>query len=290
MLKDLLEYGHAVRAVDLARGHVPLHAMAISAGYEQRANEVYSWDGRRRGNAPFLVVQHTLSGRGRLDFAGADFALTRGQTMVLAMPHAHRYWLEPGQTWEYFWIVLNGREALRLARDIIDANGPVISPSQAVIDRMAAACLSLISRPELQPGEVSSLAYTTMMALHDAVFAGRQPVSPELPPAIARVVAYVEEDVTRPMHVERLAAIAQMSRSHFVRQFSAATGLGPAAFVFSARIERVQRLLLATDLSVGDIAAATGFANANYLAKSFRRAEGKSPLEYRRFMREHVGA
>jgi AraC family transcriptional regulator len=37
--------------------------MATSAGFEKRFNEAYSWDGMRRGDEPFIVVQHTLAGQ-----------------------------------------------------------------------------------------------------------------------------------------------------------------------------------------------------------------------------------
>jgi AraC family transcriptional regulator len=42
VLKDLIDYGHKVRRLELAKNGLPLHCMAISAGYEQRRNEVYS--------------------------------------------------------------------------------------------------------------------------------------------------------------------------------------------------------------------------------------------------------
>jgi AraC family transcriptional regulator len=34
-------------------------------------------------------------------------------------------------------------------------------------------------------------------------------------------------------------------------------------------------------MQVGDIAAMTGFAGGNYLAKAFRRHKGMAPLEFR---------
>lgn len=281
MLTQLLDYGHKVRVLTLPKSAVPLHCMAISAGYEQRLNEVYTWDGLQRGSAPFLVIQHTLVGEGRLDFTGIQYRLTPGQTMVLSLPHAHRYWLERGRRWEYFWMVLNGREALRLAREIIDAAGPVVTLPQAVIDRLAAACLTLIDRPDITPGEASGAAYSSMAALHDGVFGADVAPGQVLPPAIARVVAHVDANLTGPLQVERLAAVAEMSRAHFVRQFGAATGIAPSDFVLERRIERIERLLLATDMSVVAIAAATGFADANYLAKAFRRKRGIAPLDYR---------
>lgn len=281
MLTNLLDHGHDIRRLTLPKSTVPLHCMAISAGYEQRLNEVYSWDGLQRGTAPFLVIQHTIVGEGRLDFAGVEHRLVPGQTMVLSMPHAHRYWLERGGRWEYFWMVLNGREALRLAREIIDATGPVITLPAPVIDRLAGACLTLVDRPDITPGEASVAAYAAMAALHDGVFGTSATPEPKISPAIARVVAHIEANLMATLQVERLATIAAMSRGHFVRQFSATLGMAPSEFVLERRMERIERLLLATDMSVVSIARATGFADANYLGKAFRRKRGVAPLEYR---------
>lgn len=281
MLTRLLEHGHDIRLLTLGKTALPLHCMAVSAGYEQRRNEVYSWDGLKRGSAPFLVVQHTLVGEGRLDFAGAQYRLRPGQTMVLSMPHAHRYWLERGGHWEYFWMVVNGREALRLARELIDARGPVVTLPEPVIDRLAAACLTLIERTDITPGEASAAAYSAMAALHDGVFGAHALPEASMPPWLARVLAFVDGNLGQPLQVQSLAAVAEMSRAHFVRQFSAQVGISPSDFVLERRLERIERLLLATDMSVVAIAGMTGFADANYLGKAFRRRRGVSPLAFR---------
>jgi transcriptional regulator GlxA family with amidase domain len=128
-----------------------------------------------------------------------------------------------------------------------------------------------------------------MAALHDGVFGISAPPEPRLPPAIARVMTHVETNLGQPLQVERLARLAEMSRGHFVRQFSAAVGTPPSGFVLDRRIERIERLLLATDMSVVAIARATGFADANYLAKAFRRKRGVAPLQFRASARLAAG-
>ncbi len=75
-------------------------------------------------HSPFVVLQHTTFGEGRLDWGAARLRLQPGQTMLVTVPHAHRYWLPPGGHWEYFWLILTGRESLRLAQDIITTSGP----------------------------------------------------------------------------------------------------------------------------------------------------------------------
>jgi transcriptional regulator GlxA family with amidase domain len=46
-------------------------------------------------------------------------------------------------------------------------------------------------------------------------------------------------------------------------------------------MERVQELLASTSLPVGEVAAATGFENPEYLSVMFRRECGMSPREWR---------
>lgn len=281
VLTSLLDHGHDIRALNLPRSAAPLHCMGVSAGYEQRRNEVYSWDGLKRGTSPFLVIQHTTLGEGRLDYAGTRYRLTPGKTMLVTMPHAHRYWLERGGEWEYFWLLLNGREALRLAREILDSAGPVLEPASDQVDRLADACLTLLQMSEASPGRASTAAYTAMASLHDTVFGSRPAPETPLPANLSRVLAHIEANLAAPLPVDRLAAVAEMSRAHFVRSFAAAVGAAPSDYVLEKRLERVERLLLATEMPVAAIAEATGFADGNYLAKVLRRHRGMAPLEFR---------
>jgi len=283
MLSDLLAHGHDIRA--LPRSGVPLHCMAASVGYEQRTQELYNWDGSRRGTSPFLVIQHTILGQGRLTYAGTDYHLHPGQTMLVTVPHDHRYWLERGGHWEYFWAVLHGREAVRLAREILDAAGPVLTLGPHT-DRLAATCLTLLTAP-LTPGQASTAAYDAMTTLHDAVFGAGAAATP-LPATLTRVTDFIEAHLAEPLPIDRLALIAGLSRAHFTRVFTVAVGLPPSDYVTARRLERIERLLLATEMKVSEIARATGFADPNYLAKSFRRHRGLAPLEFRATRAEAV--
>jgi AraC family transcriptional regulator len=286
MLSSLLAHGHDIRVLS-ARGAVPsLGVLAEAVGYEQRRNELYSWDGMKRGSEPFLVIQHTILGEGRLDFGGARYRLGAGQTMLVTMPHAHRYWLERGGHWEYFWFILSGREALRLAREVLAVAGPVLQPGPEGVERMAAACHGLLTRA-LTSAQASVLGYEALAVLHDAAFAGAKPPV-ALAPEMARVLSHIEANLGGDLRVDALAQIAGLSRAHFVRRFAAEVGVPPSDHVFARRMDRVERLLTASEMKIGDIARSTGFADANYLAKAFRRHRGLSPMAFRAMRDEAV--
>lgn len=279
MLSELILHGHGLRLLSLERSEVPIHCMASGAGFERRVNEAYSWEGTKRGAAPFALIQHTIAGRGELDFDGTRHALEPGDTMLLSLPHRHRYWLAPGRSWEYFWITLNGREALRIVRALLDAHGPVLRPGSAAVDRLASSCLALLD-PALPIGAASAAAYLGLMAMLDGAASGSAEPVP-LPTPILRTRRHIEQNLAGNLSVERLAGIAQLSRAHFVRQFTLALGRPPSDYVLAQRMARAERLLIATDSSIGEIAKSCGFASANYFAKAFRRHHALTPGAFR---------
>lgn len=280
MLSKLIEHGHGMRRVKPPKGGVGLFCMASGAGYEMRVNEVYSWDGLRRGDVPFVLIQHTISGEGRLDYEGAPHVLSPGETMLLTFPHANRYWLERGRSWEYFWLILSGREALRLAGAILASKGPVLKPALPVVDRMAGACVELLSGSADVPGAVSASAYAAIAALYDEAF-GTASEAADLPAPVLRAQRFVDDNLGRLMDVGMLARAAGLSRAHFVRLFTAAVSQSPSDFILEKRMERAMRMLLATDAPVHAVAKACGFADANYFSKAFRRVQGYSPGAFR---------
>ena len=94
----------------MSRPRAPLHTMPTSVGYEIRENCRYSWDGLKRGSTPFVILQHTIAGRGSLRFERQNFRTNPGETMLLIVPHNHRYWLADGDRWDYFWLSMTGIE------------------------------------------------------------------------------------------------------------------------------------------------------------------------------------
>jgi AraC-like DNA-binding protein len=227
------------------------------------------------------VIQHTVAGAGLLDHDGRRFTLAPGDTMVVTIPHAHRYFLPPGGDWTFFYLVVSGQEALRLAGAVTAIAGPVLRPGSRAIDRLADCVRRLLDGEVDTPGEASALAYRALMALVDDVSAAPDG-GPETRPAwLLRVTGHVEAHPGDRLTVERLAGLAGLSRAHFVRQFTRLAGTSPADYVFRARMARAARLLQASQLSVAEIAHSLGFADPNYFAKAFRRAFEVSPTEFR---------
>ena len=81
--------------------------------------------------------------------------------------------------------------------------------------------------------------------------------------------------------VDDMAAAAGLSRAHFSREFKAAFGESPHAYLLTRRLERAAALLRTTDRTVAEICLDVGLTSVGSFTTSFRRMFGKTPTEYR---------
>jgi AraC-like DNA-binding protein len=84
-----------------------------------------------------------------------------------------------------------------------------------------------------------------------------------------------------PLGVDDMAAAAGLSRAHFSREFRAAFGESPHAYLLTRRLERAASLLRMTDRSVADICFSVGLQSVGSFTTSFTRTFGRSPTAYR---------
>jgi transcriptional regulator GlxA family with amidase domain len=104
---------------------------------------------------------------------------------------------------------------------------------------------------------------------------------PEREP-LREIQNYAVEHPARDLSVHAMATRAHMSPRHFARAFRGETGITPARYVESVRLEAARRRLEDTADPVGAVAAACGFGTAETMRRAFLRALEVGPAEYRR--------
>jgi AraC family transcriptional regulator len=99
---------------------------------------------------------------------------------------------------------------------------------------------------------------------------------------IERVLRFIDERYGEDIDLDRLAAVACLSRFHFAREFSARVGESPVERLTRVRVERAAELLASGDGKVADIAFRCGFGSLSAFNSAFRARMGASPSEYRK--------
>ena len=93
-------------------------------------------------------------------------------------------------------------------------------------------------------------------------------------------IAIIQADFPYLEGLDDLAGRLEVSKAHLIRAFTKETGTSPARYITRVRVEYAKLLLRDPDASVTYVAEASGFANANYFAKVFRRETGMTPTDY----------
>lgn len=90
----------------------------------------------------------------------------------------------------------------------------------------------------------------------------------------------IDRHYAEPLDLDRLAALAGLSKYHFLRCFAAVYGHTPAAQLTRRRIERAQDLLRSSNLTVTEVCMLVGYTSLGSFSSRFRRLVGTSPSAY----------
>ncbi len=96
------------------------------------------------------------------------------------------------------------------------------------------------------------------------------------------LLTWIVENPADDLRVPALAARVSMSERNFARRFRRDTGMTPADFVESARLDRARLLLEETDWPICRLAQQSGFGSVDGLERTFVRRLETTPREYRR--------
>ena len=105
--------------------------------------------------------------------------------------------------------------------------------------------------------------------------------SDELLPLVAKTIQHIEQNISEPATVPELAKLVGVSQRQLERQFNKSIGCSVVQFALLARLQHSRVLLIATKLSVREIATASGFNTLSHFAYAFKNCFGRRPSDYR---------
>jgi LacI family transcriptional regulator len=101
-------------------------------------------------------------------------------------------------------------------------------------------------------------------------------------PVVLKGIRFIRENFAQgDLSVERVVAASDVSRRTLEKAFRVELNRSILDEIIRTRISQAKHLLEATDFSVADIAARSGFANLNHFFRVFRRQTLMSPRSYR---------
>jgi LacI family transcriptional regulator len=106
---------------------------------------------------------------------------------------------------------------------------------------------------------------------------------------VAEAARFIHANAARPISVDDVATAASISRRQLERRFRTALGRSILDEIVRQRVDRARQLLLDSQLTLEQIALASGFASASYFSVVFKRTTGSTPQKYRDAYRSAAG-
>ena len=202
----------------------------------------------------FTVASSNSSGEKGLDLFCARFEYDEHADIMHALP-------------ETVLISMNHPSLQCLVSMLQYESAHTLSGSRAIVNALSSVLLVLIVRAYLEQGGEAPLG-GILNGLRDK----------RLRQLIQTVVSCPEDE----WNIEKMTALANLSRAQLMRLFKQQTGISPHAFVNLIRLRQAAVLLRQTADSVLSIALNVGFQSETHFGKAFKKQYGISPGQYRK--------
>lgn len=236
-----------------------------------------------RQDYPQCLLIYTAEGEGQIKYKEETLPIPKNCLVVIDC-RQYQYYKCPQDEWEFYWIHFSGKCAFGFT-EIINEEGAALVDISNHMDftDLYAELIRIFQSADLNT-ELN--ASNLMNRLLSQIITLQQNQS--FPPGylshkadIQRSIAYIRENYRSPITVEDLAAVSRISKFYYIRIFRSLIGDTPYNFLNLYRINQSKKLLVETNQSVSEIAAAVGFPNVkNYIA-CFKKFTMTTPLKFR---------
>lgn len=251
----------------------------FAVGRDDVRDTSYHWDGLTRKDGPLLLFQYTLNGEGIFESNDKTYRVQAGKAIMIEIPSNHRYYFpKDGERWTFLFILMRP--------DLILPNWKEAKQKMGEVPY-----LPLRSRPirllqdiweEANQGKIVDLHTASSYVYQFVSELCRFASTPnedrrEWPETIRRAAQYIETHYGNMISLEALSEKLGLSKYHFLRVFSATTGMTPNEYLNRVRIDRATQLLLETNWNLEKIAQQVGYSSGSYFIKVFRKMTGRTP-------------
>jgi AraC-like DNA-binding protein len=242
----------------------------------------YSYDVHTHDKACFALITH---GAIRIRMRGGEFVARAGDLYAIHADEPHAGWPVDKEGWSLRTLYVDlGHLRARLDGD--DASGatpslvgPIIRDAELASLVHGAHFSSETAGPSLQREECYLRFITRLFERY--VRTTRTPATVRWEDRTIRLARdFLDHHLDEKVRLADIANAAGLPPFQLFRAFERATGMSPHCYQRQARI-RFAASLIRLGRPLGDVAAASGFADQAHLTRSFRRTMGVTPGAYK---------
>jgi AraC-like DNA-binding protein len=258
------------------------HLLPTDAGYYPKAEGHVCV---RPKGCPEVIFIYCAQGNGWCEIAGRRHQISQNQLLVINAFTPHQYGADKNSPWTIHWFHAVGSNVpvyldklgVTKEKSVVPLGGDVqlFSLFEEVLEGLEHG---FTSTHLIYAAHALTHLMGLMLRHKDEFGYGETSVRERM----ANSIEFMKGHLREPLKVATLAALVNLSRSHYTTSFRRVTGYAPLSYLNHLRMQRAVQLLNATELSIKEIGDQLGFSDQFYFSRAFRKVHNHSPSEHRR--------
>ncbi len=254
-------------------------------GWEECA-PLHSYGPAKRNHYLFHYI---LSGKGYLSSNDSDgnthlYRLEACQGFLICPGQVNTYYADEHLPWEYAWIEFDGMKALEYMEMAgLGYDSPVYrtkkrEQASLIRDEIMAVVDNDAHSPIYQIGHL----YLFIDSLIRFSSTAKQMTAGKLKDFyIKEAISFIEQNYSRPITVEDVAAFCNLNRNYLGKLFREGTNQTLQHFLMYYRMNRAAELLKFSDMSISEVGKMCGYPNQLHFSRAYKTIFGVSPNHWR---------
>ena len=224
---------------------------------------------------PFYSLHLVLSGSGFFRTREREWHLEAGDGFLIFPHELVSYQAASASPWSYAFLSFSGTDAAHLAALAH------LTPENPVFYKSGHEFKNQI-RNFLKSAEEGASPLPLHILLLQSFSALARPAPSTVSEYLETALHYLHQNYAYPLEIGAIARQTGIDRTYLFRLFKQETGLSPQLYLRNYRLEKARELLLASPLTLDEIASSTGLGSAAQLSKAFKSQYGCAPGSLRK--------
>ncbi|MCL2570770.1 MAG: AraC family transcriptional regulator [Defluviitaleaceae bacterium] len=243
----------------------------------------------RQGLDSFLIKM-TLSGGGILEYNGQTQKIGAGQFFWIDCANWQHYRTDPEiGHWDVVWVHFSGPTAAayyEAYKEMFDGATigklPLDSPMGMLMD-MLLNRFPLSEKKSFFEADILNSGVLTQLMIACISAAQSSTEAVHIPPVVQEIRSYLNINYDQRITLDGLAHEFNLDSHYLQKLFKRYINQSPATYVIHLRMAQAKTLLRTTSQPVSEIASRVGMDNVSHFTRTFKKLEGLTPVQYRKF-------
>lgn len=229
---------------------------------------------------PYPQILYCTKGSGTLLLDGEKIHIPPCTAIFLPAFYPHEYYPEE-DIWDIHWVVPAGYAAEDILKHFGLSEPKIFELNEVKTPEHIFRKMHEAIRADRVFGNyrASGYLYDFLIEIYRQTACSGTSAAPNT--ALMKAVDYINFNYPSQITMDDLCSVSGVSKQYLCLLFRKTFNSRPMEYIAKCRIQKAKELLTGSDMTIEEIAEATGFCTSSYFCKLFKRYEGITPTHFK---------